>query len=78
LGNEGGTVLNEVRSALLGSSTAVKGYIGGLGGRDVPPATIEKIFLDLLDVKNGKKSKQDSWIDVKENAMEMREVLLHV
>ena len=78
LGNEGGPVWNEVRSALLGTSVNVRGYTGGLGGRDVPPATIERVFADLLTVKQRGASDQDSWIDVKENAMEMREVLLHV
>ncbi len=78
LGSEGGPVWNEVRSALLGTSTEVRGFIGGLGGRDVPPATIRKAFEDLLAIRSGEKGGQESWIDVKSEAMEMREVLLHV
>ena len=28
------------------------GFIGGLGGRDLPPATIKKCYEDLLMIKN--------------------------
>jgi pyruvate ferredoxin oxidoreductase alpha subunit len=78
LGNAGGPLWNEVRSALLGCPVEVRSYTGGLGGRDVPPATIEKAFMDLLDAKGGRKPGANSWIDVKASAMELREVSLHV
>jgi pyruvate ferredoxin oxidoreductase alpha subunit len=78
LGSEGGPVWNEVRSALLGTDAQVLPFIGGLGGRDIPPLTVEKVFTRLLDAANGKKSKKDAWIDVKDNPMDMREVLLNV
>jgi pyruvate ferredoxin oxidoreductase alpha subunit len=78
LGSEGGPVWNEARSALLGTDAQVLPFIGGLGGRDVPPATIEKAFNRLLNIHAGKKSRKDAWIDVKENPMDMREVLFNV
>jgi pyruvate ferredoxin oxidoreductase alpha subunit len=78
LGSEGGPVWNEARSALLGTDAHVLPFIGGLGGRDVPPATIKKVFNRLLDIHGGKKIRKDAWIDVKENPMDMREVLFNV
>ncbi len=47
-GNEG-TVFTNVNSALKKASVDVKGYnyIGGLGGRDISSADIEKIFSDM-------------------------------
>lgn len=46
----GAALFTEVRSALYGFSTPVKGYIGGLGGRDITENIIEKIFLDLIKI----------------------------
>jgi len=40
----GSIIAPEIRNALYGSDTPVNGYILGLGGRDVPPATLERIF----------------------------------
>ena len=78
LGSVGGPVWNEVRSALYGTNLQILPFIGGLGGRDIPPATVEKVYNRLLDVAAGKKPKKDTWIDVKENPMDMREVQLNV
>lgn len=78
LGSDGGPVWNEVRSCLLGTGADVRGYVGGLGGRDVPPAVIERIFGELLEISAGTRTAHTPWIDVKPNAMEIREVLLHV
>jgi hypothetical protein len=62
----------------MGTEAAVVPFIGGLGGRDSPPATIEKAFNCLFDLKNGKQAPGKTWIDVKENPMERREVLINV
>ncbi len=44
----GGIVAGELRAALLqaGINTPVESIIGGLGGRDLTPEVIEKIFMD--------------------------------
>jgi pyruvate/2-oxoacid:ferredoxin oxidoreductase alpha subunit len=75
LGAQGGPVWCEVASALKGLDIDTRQYIGGLGGRDVPQSTIEKIFNELLEIKERKRDKHTIWIDVKENAMEIRKVL---
>jgi len=78
LGSGGGPVWNEIRSALYGTEGQILPFIGGLGGRDIPPATVEKVFNRLLDVAEGKKPKKDVWIDLKGDPMNMREVLINV
>jgi pyruvate ferredoxin oxidoreductase alpha subunit len=78
LGSSGGPLWNEVRSTLMGTEAEVVPFIGGLGGRDIPPATVEKAFNCLFDIKNGKQAPKETWIDVKENPMERREVLINV
>jgi len=75
LGAQGGPVWTEICAAIKGLDIDVRGYVGGLGGRDVPETTIEKIFTDLLEIYEGKRTQHTNWIDVKENAMEIREVL---
>jgi pyruvate ferredoxin oxidoreductase alpha subunit len=78
LGSGGGPLWNEVRSVMQKSQTEIVSFIGGLGGRDVPPATIEKAFNQLLAVAGGGNPDSESWIDVKAKPMEIREVLLNV
>ena len=53
-GNEG-TVYTNVLSALLkgGLSPKTSNYVGGLGGKNVSPEDIEKIFDDLKEEKEG-------------------------
>jgi len=75
LGAQGGPVWTEVCAAIKGLDIDVRGYVGGLGGRDVPETTIEKIYTELLEIYDGKRTQHTNWIDVKENAMEIREVL---
>ena len=73
LGAEAGPLATEVKAALSRGSkpSLVKGFVGGLGGRDVPPATIEKAFSILLSEETDPAT---LWIDVKENALFIREV----
>ena len=77
LGAHGAPVWQEVNNALSNcKDKLVKSYIGGLGGRDISIQTITDIFEDL---KNGKQNEEGSvWIDLKENAMNIRQVLKHV
>ena len=75
LGLPGGPVWAEVSCALSGCGAVIKPYIGGLGGRDVPESTIEKIFNELLAIKNQETETHTCWIDTKANAMDIREVL---
>jgi pyruvate ferredoxin oxidoreductase alpha subunit len=53
-GNEG-TVFTNVNSALKKAGSTVKGsnYIGGLGGRNISAADIEKIYTDLANGAEG-------------------------
>ena len=50
------------------------GYVAGLGGRDIPETTIEKICTELLQSVNSDRfTPAKPWIDTAENAMEVRE-----
>jgi pyruvate ferredoxin oxidoreductase alpha subunit len=71
LGGGGGPVLAEVRSALANLPPAVGGFVAGLGGRDIPPATFRKV-LNLL--RAGEKACSPTWVDVRPDAMSIREV----
>lgn len=72
LGSQGGPLWHEVKSSLGNSDTIVKNYIGGLGGRDVNEDTIKTIFEDIMceDSHNN----LPVWIDLKDNAMDIRQV----
>lgn len=78
LGGQGGPVWSEINCALKELDCDIRDYIGGLGGRDVPPATIEKIFNELLEIHEGKRENHTQWIDVKDNAMDIRQVIKNV
>ncbi|MGC8662786.1 MAG: pyruvate ferredoxin oxidoreductase [Thermoplasmata archaeon] len=58
----GGAVFSEVRNTLYGSKVPVKGYIGGLGGRDVTMNIIEKIFMDLIKMSESGQDKDYEWV----------------
>lgn len=74
LGNQCGPLWSEVAAALTRTDVDVRHYIGGLGGRDVPASVVEKMFLELLAIKEGKRNINTEWIDVKEDAMRLRQV----
>ena len=78
LGSLGGPIWNEVRSALYGSDELILPFIGGLGGRDIPPVTVEKVFKRLFSVSKEKQIYKDTWVDVGKNPMDLREVALNV
>ncbi len=72
LGAQGAPLWQEVRNSLDGSAL-VKNYIAGLGGRDISIETIQRVFEDILDDNSSRPS--PVWIDVKDNAMDIRQVL---
>ncbi len=74
LGGQGGPVWSETSAALKNVDCDIRHYVGGLGGRDVSVDTIEKIFNELLEIKEGKRKDHTEWIDLKEKAMEIRQV----
>jgi len=75
LGAESGPLSIEVRAALIREKDQqdIFSFIGGLGGRDVPPETMEKAFNLLLA---DKPLRNTVWVDVKENALNIREVIV--
>lgn len=64
----GGPVFTDVTSALFGRTEDVKviNYIYGLGGRDVKSDDIEKVFNDLLELKDGKAKEVFNYLGVRE------------
>ena len=78
LGNARGPLWNEVAGALTRTDVDVRHYIGGLGGRDIPIGNVEKMFNELLEIKAGSRTENTEWIDVKDNAMELRQVTKNV
>lgn len=78
LGGQGGPVWSEVCAAIKDVECDVRHYVGGLGGRDVTTKNIEKIFNELLEIKEGTRDQHTEWIDLKENPTEIRQVLVNV
>jgi pyruvate ferredoxin oxidoreductase alpha subunit len=63
----------EVASAVRDGDVRVFGYVGGLGGRDITETTVESIFRELLEIKEGRRSNPSTpWIDVREDALTIR------
>ncbi|BDF71986.1 pyruvate ferredoxin oxidoreductase subunit alpha [Oscillospiraceae bacterium] len=73
LGARFAPLCTEISAALYGSGLPVRGYVAGLGGRDISLQTIRDVFADGGAHPEGADS--SIWIDVKENAMELRQVL---
>ena len=68
---QGGAIYGEVRNALfpLAPDVKIKGYIGGLGGRDVTESEFEKMFEDLLAIsRNGNMAKEVEWVALKDGS----------
>ena len=74
LGAAQGPVCSEVKAACYGSEAKIFGFIGGIAGRDISDGSFRKIFGELLDVAEGKADSCKKWFDVKDNAMNLREV----
>lgn len=63
----GGPVFTDVTSAMYGkSSVKIVNYIYGLGGRDVKAGDIEKVFNNLLELKDGKEVPVYNYLGVRE------------
>ncbi|HLG35481.1 MAG TPA: pyruvate ferredoxin oxidoreductase [Bacteroidia bacterium] len=60
LGDNEGALMQEMKRALYGRTGKIFGVYAGLGGRDVPPSTIEKII--SIDF-NSAETKEIIWID---------------
>lgn len=74
LGGAQGPVCNEVRSALYGTTNKIFGFIGGIAGRDISDGSFRGIFDELLAVAEGRADTCTTWFDVREDAMNIREV----
>lgn len=69
---EGGAIFGEVRNSLYpeGRDVRIKGYIGGLGGRDVTETDMERMFDDLLACSaKGKVEKEIEWIGLRDGSL---------
>jgi pyruvate ferredoxin oxidoreductase alpha subunit len=67
-GAQGGPVMMEVRSALYGETAPpIKGYIYGLGGRDIKPDHIKHAFNEVKkNASSGKSSDETGFLGVRE------------
>ncbi len=66
---EGGPLYSEVKAALYESAgkPLISNYIFGLGGRDIFPADIEKVYHDLQDIaKTGKIKERINYLGVRD------------
>lgn len=77
LGSQGGPVWAEVSAAMKGEPVDIRSFVGGLGGRDVTEVTITSIYEELLALNQGSTKSHTHWIDTKENAMAIREVIIN-
>jgi len=78
LGGQGGPVWSETCAAMADQNSDIRHYVGGLGGRDVTIDNIEKIFNELLEIKEGKRVEHTEWIDLKADPMNIRQVIKSV
>lgn len=78
LGGQGGPVWSETCALMNSENCDIRHYVGGLGGRDVTIDNIEKIYNELLEIKEGKRERHTEWIDLKENPMDIRQVAKNV
>jgi pyruvate/2-oxoacid:ferredoxin oxidoreductase alpha subunit len=59
MGDDDGAIKQELERALYGTDLEIVDYYAGVGGKDVPPAIIEKI---IYHAKHN--SEPVNWIDV--------------
>jgi pyruvate ferredoxin oxidoreductase alpha subunit len=76
LGSRTAPVCTEVKAALYQTDVNVQSFIGGIAGRDISNHSFERIFGDLLAVKDGTKTEVRQWFDVCDDPMSVREVEL--
>jgi len=77
LGAQGAPVWLEIVGALAGTpgDRDIRSYGGGLAGRDISMKTIKDVFADLMEKPP---QKEAVWIDVRDDAMNVREVECYV
>lgn len=75
-GAPGGPLWADVVAAVKDSGKPVRDYIAGLGGRDINIATIRNVFDHILNTPCGDPC-APTWIDIKENPMELRKVTMY-
>lgn len=66
-----GPVAEEVKAVVDKDYEKVVGFVAGLGGRDISGFTVQKAFETILDDNC---TQQKVWLDVKENAFELRKI----
>jgi len=68
-----GPFFTEVKGALYHANNKpkLKGYITGMGGRDVDVQLVKKIFADMYKVKDGKQDAETVWVDLKADVNNM-------
>jgi len=75
IGTQCGPLYMDCFSAIDNKKTVICDYVAGLAGRDIPVRTILDLFEDL---KNEEHSGTCRWLDVREDAMEMRRCMVNV
>jgi len=66
LGDNEGAIMQEMQRALYGKSYKIYDFYAGVGGKDVPPITIEKILYKIRNRKTGVNEdlNEVNWIDI--------------
>lgn len=66
MGDNEGAIMQEMQRALYGKSYTMYDFYTGVGGKDVPPITIEKILYKIRNRNTGDKEslKEVNWIDI--------------
>jgi pyruvate/2-oxoacid:ferredoxin oxidoreductase alpha subunit len=66
LGDNEGAIMQEMQRALYGKSYKMYDFYAGVGGKDVPPITIEKILYKIRNRFTGDKENLNevNWIDI--------------
>jgi pyruvate ferredoxin oxidoreductase alpha subunit len=78
LGSQGGPLWCETCALMIDENSDIRHYVGGLGGRDVTAANLEKIYNELLEISEGTRAEHTEWIDLKENPLDIRKVVKNV
>ena len=66
LGDNEGAIMQEMQRALYGKSYKIYDFYAGVGGKDVPPVTIEKILYKIRNrnTEGMEDLKEVNWIDI--------------
>ena len=66
LGDNEGAIMQEMQRALYGQDYEIYDFYTGVGGKDVPPISIEKILYMIKNRHNdgGQQLNEVNWIDI--------------